>query len=94
MRNSGSFIPVAALATFLGVYILVPVSEGTANQKEAQRLNSGSDVDSRKSEVSVYYTRCDEARAAGVAPIYRGEPGYRAGLDRDGDGVACEPYRR
>ena len=21
---------------------------------------------------------------------YRGEPGYRAGLDRDGDGVACE----
>lgn len=38
----------------------------------------------------VYYANCDEARAAGVAPIYIGEPGYRAGLDRDKDGIACE----
>ncbi|MDX8357869.1 excalibur calcium-binding domain-containing protein [Sphingopyxis terrae] len=29
-----------------------------------------------------------------MAPIYRGEPGYREGLDADADGVACEPYRR
>lgn len=93
MRNGRSLIPVAALATFLGVYVLVPASEGTANQKEAQRLNSRSDVNSGESEGSVYYRRCAEARAAGVAPIYRGEPGYRAGLDRDGDGAACEPYR-
>lgn len=33
---------------------------------------------------------CSEARAAGAAPLHRGEPGYRSGLDRDGDGVACE----
>lgn len=39
---------------------------------------------------SVYYRNCAEARAAGAAPIYRGQPGYRPGLDRDGDGVACE----
>ena len=31
-----------------------------------------------------------EARAAGAAPIYRGEPGYREKLDRDNDGIACE----
>jgi hypothetical protein len=37
-----------------------------------------------------YYKNCDEAREAGVAPIYRGQPGYRPGLDRDNDGVACE----
>jgi len=37
-----------------------------------------------------YYANCTEARAAGAAPILRGEPGYRSGLDRDGDGVACE----
>jgi len=42
---------------------------------------------------SVYYRRCDDARAAGAAPIRRGQPGYRPELDRDGDGVACEPYR-
>jgi hypothetical protein len=39
---------------------------------------------------SVYYDDCSEARAAGAAPILVGEPGYRSGLDRDGDGVACE----
>lgn len=38
----------------------------------------------------VYYANCDAARAAGAAPLYRGDPGYRAGLDRDDDGVACE----
>ena len=42
-------------------------------------------------EHSVYYPRCAFARAAGAAPIYRGSPGYREGLDADGDGVACEP---
>jgi hypothetical protein len=39
-----------------------------------------------------YYPGCDAARAARVAPIYADEPGYRAELDRDGDGIACEPY--
>ena len=41
-----------------------------------------------------YYRNCDAARAAGVAPIYRGEPGYREQLDADGDNIACEPYPR
>jgi len=39
---------------------------------------------------SVYYANCAAAEAAGAAPLYRGDPGYRSGLDRDGDGVACE----
>jgi endonuclease YncB( thermonuclease family) len=38
----------------------------------------------------VYYANCTEARAAGVAPLHTGDPGYRSGLDRDHDGVACE----
>jgi hypothetical protein len=38
----------------------------------------------------VYYKNCDAVRAAGKAPLLRGQPGYRKGLDRDGDGVACE----
>ena len=40
-----------------------------------------------------YWRGCDDARAAGTAPIYRGEPGYREGMDGDSDGIACEPYR-
>lgn len=41
---------------------------------------------------SVYYANCAAARSAGAAPLQRGETGYRSGLDRDNDGVACEPY--
>lgn len=37
-----------------------------------------------------YYPSCKIARAAGVTPLRRGDRGYRPGLDRDGDGVACE----
>lgn len=37
-----------------------------------------------------YFPNCASARAAGAAPLRRGDPGYRLGLDRDGDGVACE----
>ena len=40
-----------------------------------------------------HWSGCDEARAAGTAPIHAGEPGYRPGMDGDGDGIACEPYR-
>jgi len=40
------------------------------------------------------FASCAAAHAAGVAPIRRGEPGYAPHLDRDDDGVACEPYRR
>jgi hypothetical protein len=36
------------------------------------------------------FADCDAARAAGVAPLLRGLPGYSARLDPDGDGVACE----
>lgn len=39
---------------------------------------------------AVSYPNCAAARAAGAAPIRVGEPGYSPGLDRDGDGVACE----
>lgn len=38
----------------------------------------------------VFYKNCAAVRAAGAAPIHRGEPGYASHLDRDGDGVGCE----
>nr|WP_052712089.1 excalibur calcium-binding domain-containing protein [Domibacillus indicus] len=39
---------------------------------------------------SVYYKNCSEARAAGAAPVHKGEPGYASHLDRDGDGIGCD----
>ena len=39
---------------------------------------------------AVYYANCAAARAAGAAPVRRGDPGYARHLDRDGDGIGCE----
>ncbi|MFI7274227.1 excalibur calcium-binding domain-containing protein [Streptomyces sp. NPDC049879] len=39
---------------------------------------------------SAYYENCDAVRAAGKAPLYRNDPGYRRALDRDNDGTACD----
>lgn len=38
----------------------------------------------------VYFKNCAEARAAGAAPLYKGQPGYREKMDGDRDGIACE----
>ena len=46
--------------------------------------------DSKPESQKEYYASCKEAKAAGVAPLYKGDPGYRPELDRDGDGIACE----
>ncbi|WP_245542761.1 GmrSD restriction endonuclease domain-containing protein [Pseudoclavibacter soli] len=63
----------------------------TGNQQTApQTLQSTPTPAQTESGGSVSYRNCTEARAAGVTPIYRGQPGYAAKLDRDGDGVACE----
>lgn len=39
---------------------------------------------------ATFYQNCDAVRAAGAAPIHRGDAGYSSKLDRDGDGVGCE----
>lgn len=39
---------------------------------------------------NISYKSCAEAKAAGAAPLHRGQPGYSEKLDRDKDGVACE----
>jgi hypothetical protein len=73
---------------------------GDSDREWASRATNGgasqpsAPVRSRAVEQSVYYAGCNEPRAAGKAPIYAGQPGYRAGLDGDGDGIACEPPRR
>lgn len=70
-----------------------------ANQPPPQPRNAFADQPRGEnqraaSSSSTYYRNCAEARAAGVAPLRAGEPGYGRHLDRDGDGLACEPYRR
>ena len=63
-----------------------PVQDEPAQPEEpAQRPQQ----DPKKS-TSTYYANCTEAKAAGAAPMYEGDPGYRSGLDRDHDGIACD----
>ena len=50
------------------------------------------DNDNDNDDNDVYYANCSEARANGAESIREGEPGYREELDRDGDGIACEPW--
>lgn len=38
------------------------------------------------------HRNCDAARAVGLAPARRGEPGYWERLDADADGISCEPW--
>lgn len=39
---------------------------------------------------TVSYANCDAVKAAGKAPLHKGDPGYSTSLDRDGDGTACD----
>ena len=65
-----------------------PVEEPAQEPAQAPR-QSGQNPDS-EGAAGAYYANCTEAKAAGAAPLYRGEPGYREKLDRDNDGIACE----
>ena len=132
-------IPIAALATFAGVYWLAPapaaapqaapvaIVESAPEPVAAARSPSNAVPTGRRTRVprnrptrppvkiaanrdverpirpirparrapavSVYFSGCNEVRAAGLAPLLRGQPGYRSGMDGDDDGIACEPRR-
>lgn len=66
-------------------------SEGSSISSMPAAKSSGSKSSERPSR---YFRNCSEARASGAGPIRRGAPGYGSHLDRDGDGIACEPYRK
>ena len=62
-----------------------------APAKKSPAKKSSQQAEPRKKPAgSVYYKNCSAAKAAGAAPVYRGDPGYGKHLDRDGDGVGCE----
>jgi hypothetical protein len=68
-----------------------PQYPGMAYPPEAGAATPSASASAPTPTASTYYANCAVAEAAGVAPISRGDPGYRPELDRDGDGVACDP---
>ncbi|MFD5243382.1 thermonuclease family protein [Amycolatopsis sp. NPDC058340] len=67
-----------------------PVTRAEPTTKKSTPPPAAAEPDPPK---TVSYANCDAVRAAGAAPLYAGQPGYNRKLDRDGDGVACEPKR-
>lgn len=75
-----------------------PARMMSAAELDAQQPTSGTEIPQHASramtsESSWSYPNCRAARAAGAAPLHAGQPGYGPHLDRDGDGIGCEPYR-
>jgi hypothetical protein len=66
----------AALVTQLGIWQFQ-----AANARKAALLTT---------PVDKVWSGCDEVRAAGLAPLKRGEPGFDSWMDGDNDGLACE----
>jgi cell wall-associated NlpC family hydrolase len=74
-----------------------PISRGESGYRSALDPNNNgvacegtAAVASAPPSAETYYSTCDDARAAGAAPISRGESGYRSALDPNNNGVACE----
>ena len=78
-------LPILAAAVML--VIAVGCSKPAA---PAQPAAPAKPAASAQPSSEVYYANCAAAKAAGAAPLRRGQPGYRAALDRDNDGIACE----
>ncbi len=66
-----------------------PVAVAAPPRRQSFGPGSGTGFESEYSGGGSY-ANCSAARAAGAAPVRRGDPGYGAHLDRDGDGVGCE----
>lgn len=75
-------------------------SEGCHNNRKTggyhcHRGSSAKSTSSRRYGATDTYSggafrNCSAARAAGAAPVRRGDRGYGSHLDRDNDGVGCE----
>ncbi|MFJ9570028.1 HtaA domain-containing protein [Streptomyces bacillaris] len=98
-------VPAGALAAKEGVVNLkaIPATLTEDGSKAFSNMyKKGDELDALTAAVSLdkdatlppggstEYKNCAEAEAAGVTPIKKGDPGYAAHLDRDGDGIACE----
>ncbi|QIF81633.1 MULTISPECIES: excalibur calcium-binding domain-containing protein [Brevundimonas] len=93
---AASAVPIAVAAHSGGLN-----AEGCHNDRKrggyhCHRAGGGSSSPSRPRGLrssppsSGAFANCTAARAAGAAPVRRGDPGYGRHLDRDGDGVGCE----
>lgn len=91
---------IGETAKYLGLAALIGTTAGIGTTPRGMETLSSTvkwvgaitDLRRRPPQPGDHWSGCRAARAAGTAPIYRGEPGYRETMDGDSDGIACEPY--
>ncbi|MEM4994937.1 excalibur calcium-binding domain-containing protein [Priestia sp. SB1] len=66
------------------------LAEAQAKKEAEEKAQQEAQAQQQQQSQSVSYGNCTEAREAGAAPIYKGQPGYASHLDRDGDGIGCD----
>lgn len=85
-------VPVSSAPTMPGAD---DSGEGASSTKATKSVTTAkkataTSANATSASATVYYKDCEAAWAAGAAPIPKGKPGYRIGLDPDQNGVACE----
>jgi septum formation inhibitor-activating ATPase MinD len=90
-----TFITVYSIGmTIVGIVYLLTINNlSTIPQQHSVVKTTNKHAPSVESTTTtftdVYYSSCEDVRGAGLAPLYKGDPGYRQGLDRNSDGIAC-----
>ena len=88
--ESREALPLAPEATSAQAATAEPIATAIPKPTATAKPKPKPTAKPQRTAASAYYKNCSAARAAGVAPLHRGDPGYRSQLDRDGDGIACE----
>lgn len=87
-------IMIAAMGAFALCAATMPMEPAEARKSATnakKRARSGGRANHVRSAPSdSTFANCSAARAAGAAPVRRGDAGYSRKLDRDGDGIGCE----
>ncbi len=92
LRMAG-YLVLAMIAGYWGALRFEAPSDALHEDTWPSGITASTSKQAFDPKLQVIYRNCAEARAAGAAPIHRGEPGYAPWLDADNDGIACEPYR-
>ncbi|MEU2068635.1 excalibur calcium-binding domain-containing protein [Streptomyces anulatus] len=83
---------VPAATAVVRITVTAPAPEPTPPANPTPAGDGSKPAPKATDPAPAYYENCDAARAAGAAPVEEGDPGYAPHLDRDGDGVGCEPW--
>lgn len=88
--SSPSVVPTTEVSTPKVTTKPTPTTTVKPTSKAPKPKITEEEFDFQAEPEEEFYGSCKEARKAGAAPMYEGEPGYRPKLDRNSDGVACE----